>query len=81
MEIPDKLYLSHLIYGTFQYQVPDPDDDTQVEYIRKDAFIKKAAAYLNEKFYFNNLHYAVENNTFNCMEELFEDFKEYMEEL
>ena len=43
-----------------------------------DAFIEKALAYLNEKFYFNNLDYAVENNTFYCMEEMFEDFINYM---
>lgn len=34
--IPDKLYIPQLIYGTWQYQTPDPDDETQVEYIRKD---------------------------------------------
>ncbi len=50
------------------------------EYVRKDAVIKKVVAYLNEKFYFNNLHYAVENNTFNCMEEMLEDFEKYMED-
>lgn len=38
--IPDKLYISQLIYGTWQYQTPDPDDETQVEYIRKDALLK-----------------------------------------
>lgn len=43
-----------------------------------DTFIEKAVAYLNEKFYFNNSYYAVENDTFNCMEEMFEDFKEYL---
>lgn len=51
---------------------------TNIKYVRADAFIEKALAYLNRKFYFNNLHYAVENNTFNCMEEMFEDFREYM---
>ncbi len=38
--IPDKLYISQLIYGTWQYQTPDPDDETQVEYIRKDALME-----------------------------------------
>ena len=41
-EAPEKLYLSKNIYGTYQYQVPDPDDETAVEYIKADAFIKKA---------------------------------------
>jgi hypothetical protein len=39
---PEKLYLSKNIYSTFIYQVPDPDDDTAVEYTRTDAFMKKA---------------------------------------
>lgn len=50
-----------------------------IQYVRKDAFIERALKFLDENFCFNNLHYAVENNTFNCMEELFEDFKKYME--
>ena len=40
MKAPNKLYISQLIYGTWQYQTPDPDDETQVEYIRKDALLK-----------------------------------------
>lgn len=39
---PERLYLSKTIYSTYLYQVPDPDDDTAIEYIRTDAFIKKA---------------------------------------
>ena len=54
------------------------EDGDGIEYTRTDAFIEKALAYLNEKFYFNNLHYAVENNSFNCMEEMFDNFKKYM---
>jgi len=42
MKTPDKLYISHLIYDTFMYQTPDPDDATQVEYIRKDALLEWA---------------------------------------
>lgn len=47
MEAPEKLYLSKNIYGTYQYQVPDPEDDTQVEYVRKDAFIEKVCEWLD----------------------------------
>ena len=43
---PERLYLSKTIYSTYLYQVPDPDDETAVEYIRKDAFIEKAAEFL-----------------------------------
>ena len=71
---PEKLYL--LSNGLISY-CRNTDED--IEYTRTDAFIEKALAYLNEKFYFNNLHYAIENNTFNCTEEMFEDFKKAME--
>ena len=37
-EAPEKLYLSKNIYSTYLYQVPDPDDDTTVEYTRTDTF-------------------------------------------
>lgn len=50
MEVPDKLYLSHLIYDTFQYQIHDPDDDTEIEYVRKDVFVEKAIKYIANHF-------------------------------
>ena len=81
MEIPEKIYLPvNPDTGSPCYRLTGPKDNYigSVEYTRTDAFIEKALAYLNEKFYFNNLHYAVENNTFNCMEEMFEDFKNYI---
>lgn len=42
---PERLYLSKNIYSTYLYQVPDPDDETAVEYTRTDAFIEKACAW------------------------------------
>ena len=47
-EAPEKLYLSKNIYSTYLYQVPDPDDDTAVEYIRADAFIEKACEFFKD---------------------------------
>ena len=44
-----------------------------------DAFIEKALAYLNERFYFNNVFYGIVSTDFNAMEEMFEDFRKYME--
>ena len=95
--LPDKIYLSFGEMSEDRFEKSDYKElcedselvtfrefkfwNADVEYTRTDAFIEKAAAYLNEKFYFNNLHYAVENNTFNCMEEMFEDFKNYMKGL
>ena len=43
---PERLYLSKNIYNTYLYQVPDPDDETAVEYTRIDAFIEKAVEWL-----------------------------------
>ena len=47
-EAPKKLYLSKNIYSTYLYQVQDPDDESNVEYVRTDAFIEKAERYLQE---------------------------------
>jgi len=87
-EAPEKIYVqlpSRNWIGRTWNEKPIKEGDnpnwknaTNIEYTRTDVFIEKALAYLNEKFYFNNLHYAVENNTFSCMEEMFEDFKNYM---
>ena len=43
---PKRLYLSKTIYSTYLYQVPDPDDETVVEYTRTDAFIEKTVNWL-----------------------------------
>ena len=49
-EAPDRLYLSKNIYSTYLYQVPDPDDETAVEYTRTDAFVEKAIKYIANHF-------------------------------
>jgi hypothetical protein len=78
---PERLYLSETIYSTYLYQVPDPDDESAVEYIRTDAFIKKAVSYLNSKLYDwvqttnpNQRSYA---NTI-MKQDFIEDFRNYM---
>ena len=38
--IPDKLYLSPVIYGTITNLSPNPDCEGEVEYIRKDAILE-----------------------------------------
>ena len=56
MEAPNKLYIGKNIYGTFMYQLPDPNDKTEVEYVRTDTFIDKACEWLkkNRKNYSSN---------------------------
>ena len=47
-EAPERLYLSKNIYSTFVYQLPYPEDETEVEYIRADAFTEKVCEWLQE---------------------------------
>ena len=63
-EAPDRLYLSQNIYSTFLYQVLDPDDETACEYIRSDAFIKKACKFLSNEA--NIPLWEGYNDTFGC---------------
>lgn len=77
MEVPDRLYLSHLIYETYQYQIPDPDDDTEIEYVRKDAFTEKVCDFIRinaEK----HIYFDEGNSEWYDSEEFIEDFKNYM---
>lgn len=46
MKAPDKLYLSELIYSSFQYAIPDPDE-SQVEYINKKVFLIRISEWLS----------------------------------
>ena len=76
---PDKLYLSRNIYSTYLYQVPDPDDDTAVEYVRTDAFIEKACSWLKEnkdKYLYNTGEKGEYIPT--CSSKMIEEFRTYM---
>lgn len=73
-EAPEKLYLSKNIYSTYLYQIPDPDDDTAVEYTRTDAFIEKA------RKWFEMQNEGVDSDgNYKCDMTDFEDFRKYME--
>jgi len=73
---PEKLYLfeGEPILSARSKKV----EGTYIEYTRTDAFIEKALAYLNEKFYFNNAFYGIVSTDFNAIEEMYEDFRNYM---
>jgi hypothetical protein len=71
-EAPEKLYLSKNIYSTFIYQVPDSDDETAVEYIRKDTFIEKVCDYFAPHISDNSGGYD--------RARIIEGFKKYIEE-
>ena len=85
MEAPEKIYLQDsMSTDTIGDLWPEWFDakvsDNSIEYTRTDAFIEKTLKFLDEKFYFNNLHYCIESGVFDSEEEMFEDFKKYMEE-
>jgi len=75
---PEKLYFGESDKGILDIY-STKESDNEVEYVRKDAIVEKALAYLNSKFYFNNAFYGVVSTDFSAMEELFEDFRKYME--
>ena len=78
MEAPEKLYLSKNIYGTYLYQVPDPDDETAVEYTRTDAFIEKACEWIKEH---KEVVETEDNGIIGWIPDYFiEDFKKYIEQ-
>lgn len=70
-EAPERVYLSKNIFSTYLYQVPDPDDETAVEYTRTDAFIEKAADYIANNMRCNGY-------TLQTKVKFIKDFKKYM---
>ena len=79
--VPERLYLSKTIYSTYLYQVPDPDDETAVEYTRTDAFIEKACRWIKENITNNpNSNSVLVRNGCVTLGMLVDDFKKYMEE-
>lgn len=51
-----------------------------VEYVRRDALIEKALKFLDENFFFDNKRCSIESGVFDSKEEMFDDFKKYIED-
>ncbi len=49
-----------------------------IEYVCKDAFIEKALKFLDENFFFNNVHHSIESGVFESKEEMFDYFINYV---
>lgn len=79
METPEKIYIvdDDLNIKREWYRTKQVGFDT-TEYTRTDVVIEKALNFLDEKFYFNNLHHGIESGVFDSEEEMFEDFINYM---
>lgn len=82
MEAPEKIYRTTTYLdndrGKTLWKTKPVAGAENIEYIRADAFIEKALTYLHDKFYFNNVFYGIVSTDFNSMEEMHEDFKNYM---
>lgn len=76
MKAPIKLYISPIIYSSYQYTVPDSDDSLQVEYINKEFFLTKINEWLNE----NSLSIDIKDSSQECLINL-TNLKQYLETL
>jgi len=79
-EVPEKIYL----FENPITETPDDrwlskrSDETDIEYLRKDAFIEKACQFIKERLSFED-SWHVEGES-SILDKVIEDFKKYMEE-
>ena len=79
-EAPKKLYITYKGYGVFdEDSTVERTKDSQTEYIRTDAFIKKATKWLIDNIQ-NYTDDGMGERSFVLVQDLKEDFKKYMEE-
>lgn len=71
MEVPEKIWINPSMDLPKLNGVIDRDS---VQYIRTDAFIEKACAFLKDRIAHDSIDYPMATNS------LIEDFKKYMEE-
>ena len=86
-QMPDKIWLhKDTKYSTadtvcgYQYKFLAENEGIEnfVEYTRTDAFIEKALKFLDENFFFNNIHHSIESGVFESEEEMFNYFINYV---
>ena len=79
-KIDEYLWKEHHILGGCCSSIEEMKYSVAREVVEKltEAFLIKALAYLNSKFYFHNAFYGVVSTDFNAIEELCEDFEKYM---
>lgn len=77
MEAPDKIWINPSIDLPKLNGIIDKDS---VQYVRKDAFIKKFEYWINENFYQYAGEFGEEISAqFDSIEDCIKDFKKYME--
>ena len=76
-EAPEKIWLGKY---TQNLMLSDPNSNTYVEYVRKDAFIEKACGWIKENITNNpNANSVLVRNGCVTLGMLVDDFKKYME--
>ncbi len=77
MEAPEKIYLTEDNPLKEWYRTKQVGFNS-IEYTRTDAFIEKVLKFLDENFFFNNVHHSIESGVFESEEEMFEYFINYV---
>lgn len=77
---PQKLYVDihDNLTDSILYGFTEKSKDSDIEYVRKDAFIEKAVEWLSRHFYDEEYQSTDNEGTWICADELIKDFKEYM---
>ena len=79
-DAPKKLYIDihDNLTNSILYGFTEKSKDSDIEYVRKDAFIEKAVEWLSRHFYDEEYQSTDNEGTWICADELIQDFKEYM---
>ena len=78
MEAPETIFVTPLGYGCLDEPCTERIFPSQIEYIRKDAFIEKVCEFIKERFSFED-SWHVEGET-TILDKVIEDIKKYLEE-
>lgn len=79
-DAPKKLYIDihDNLTNSILYDFTEKSKDSDIEYVRKDAFIEKAVEWLSRHFYDEEYQSTDNEGTWICADELIQDLKEYM---
>lgn len=77
MDAPKKVYIDDFGSGFSHGWHTEHSYERDIEYVRKDAFIKKACEFIKERFSFED-SWHIEGET-TILDKVVEDFKKYME--
>ena len=71
---------SNELVGGGYHEWLTPENALAAVELAREEMMEKALTYLHNKLHFDNVFYGIVSTDFNSMEEMFEDFKNYMKE-